>query len=133
MIRAQLKHLSDYDSRIEISGPPLKISAAAAQALGMTVHELATNAVKYGSLSTDRGRLQIAWSVEGEGEQDERFSFTWSEVDGPPIEAPSKRGFGRTMIELAAKTTLAGGVEFDYAADGLKWRLSCALRNLRVD
>lgn len=133
VIRTQLKHLSDYDSRIEISGPPLKISAAAAQALGMTVHELATNAVKYGSLSTDRGRLQIAWSVEGEGEQDERFSFTWSEVDGPPIEAPSKRGFGRTMIELAAKTTLAGRVEFDYAADGLKWRLSCALRNLRVD
>ena len=133
VIRTQLQHLLDYEERIEISGPPMRITAPSAQTLGMIVHELATNAIKYGSLSADRGTVKVDWALERVGDPDEQFSIMWMERDGPPVEPPTKRGFGRVMIELAAKTSLGGEIQFDYAMGGFRWRLSCPANNVRAD
>src|SRR5258708_18736620 len=72
-----------------VQGPKLRLNAASAQAIGLALHELATNAGKYGSLSTDRGRVDICWRTDGDA-----LTMSWTERDGPPVSAPKRRGFG---------------------------------------
>ncbi len=83
LVISQLSHLKDLvDSRIELKGQPLQISASAAQVIGMAVHELATNAVKYGALSNDTGRIEISWSLEPGDAAGESFEMSWRESGG---------------------------------------------------
>jgi PAS domain S-box-containing protein len=125
LVRAQLAHFADLvGSRITIDGPKLRLNAVAAQAIGLTLHELATNAGKYGALSTDRGRVDACWGTDGD-----TFTISWSEREGPPVSAPKRRGFGAMVIEGMAKQSVDGGVELDYAPSGLSWRLNCPAAN----
>jgi two-component sensor histidine kinase len=105
-------------------GPKLRLNAAAAQAIGLALHELATNAGKYGALSTDRGRVDVCWGTEGD-----TLTMSWTERDGPPVSAPERRGFGSTVIASMAKATVGGEVQLDYAPSGLMWRLICPATN----
>ncbi|MCC6890666.1 MAG: PAS domain S-box protein [Hyphomicrobiales bacterium] len=124
LARSQLDPFADLiGNRIALSGPPLRLSPAAAQAIGMALHELSTNANKYGALSNDVGHVVLTWALTP-GE-DGRFEMTWSERDGPPVAPPTRRGFGTTVMSTAAKATLNGSVDLQYAASGLVWRLEC--------
>jgi two-component sensor histidine kinase len=102
------------------------VKASAAQAIGLALHELATNARKYGALSTDTGRVDIRWETDGE-----TFTMKWTEREGPPTSAPRRRGFGTIVIKDMAARSVAGEVDLDDAPSGLTWRLTCAVANLR--
>jgi PAS domain S-box-containing protein len=121
LVRAQLAHLADFfGSRIAVRGPKLHLNAVAAQAVGLALHELATNAGKYGALSTDAGHIEVSWRVE-----DDAFAMSWTESGGPSVRPPERQGFGTTVIDTMVKRTLGGEVELDYAPSGLAWRLTC--------
>jgi PAS domain S-box-containing protein len=125
LVRAQLAHFADLiGPRIAVGGQKLRLNAAAAQAIGLALHELATNAGKYGSLSTDTGRVDVSWQSEGGV-----FTMSWTERHGPPVQPPKRRGFGSTVIVSMAKQATGGEVELDYAPSGLVWRLSCPAAN----
>lgn len=126
LVRAQLAHFADLvGSRIALGGPKMHLSAAAAQAIGFTLHELATNAGKYGALSTEAGRVDVRWRRDGE-----LFAMSWTESNGPPVEQPEHGGFGSTVIEAMVKHTLGGEVKLDYAPSGLVWALTCPVANV---
>jgi PAS domain S-box-containing protein len=125
LVRVQLAHFEDLvGSRIAIHGPKLRLNAAAAQAVGLAVHELATNASKYGALSTDGGRVDVDWRSDARS-----FEISWTERGGPPVRPPDRRGFGSTVIEQMAKRTVGGEVEADYAPSGFGWHLTCPAAN----
>jgi PAS domain S-box-containing protein len=124
--RSQLAHFRDLmDKRITLTGPPVFASAAAAQALGMAFHELATNATKYGALSDECGHVELGWETVQNDEGNEVFAIAWSESGGPPVAAPSSSGFGSTVICRLAERSLNAKVELTYARMGLRWRLQC--------
>jgi two-component sensor histidine kinase/CheY-like chemotaxis protein len=120
LIRVQLGHFSDsLEDRIGLGGPPLLLSVSAAQTFGMILHELATNAAKYGALSNESGHVDIRWAVNGE------FALSWTEHDGPTVAPPNRRGFGSTVVKAMAEASLDGHVDLDFAAAGLSWRVVC--------
>ncbi len=125
LIRTQLAHFADLvGSRITLRGPKLRLNAAAAQAIGLALHELATNAGKYGALSVGAGRTDVGWRLS-----DDIFTMDWTERDGPPVSPPDRRGFGSTVIASMAKLSVGGEVQLDYARTGLTWRLTCPAMN----
>jgi PAS domain S-box-containing protein len=122
LVRIQLAHFVDLiGTRISVDGPQVRLAAAAAQSIGIALHELATNAGKYGALSGERGRVEIGWQLNGD-----EFAIGWAECDGPNVEAPKRHGFGSTVISMVAKASVDGDVELDYAPTGFIWRLKCA-------
>lgn len=80
----------------------------------MAVHELATNAAKYGALSNDAGSIAVAWRIDGE-----RLRLRWEERDGPPVEPPLRKGFGSRLIERGLEYELDGTVRLDFAPAGV--------------
>jgi PAS domain S-box-containing protein len=125
LICAQLAPFADLmGSRIVVRGPKLRLNAAAAQAIGLALHELASNAGKYGSLSTDAGRLHIGWTANRD-----TFTMCWTEREGPPVSAPKRRGFGTTVMEMMAERSVNGRTELEYAPSGMTWRLTCPTAN----
>ena len=124
LVGAQLAHFADLiGSRIAVQGPKVRLRAACAQAIGLALHELATNAGKYGALSTDTGRVDVNWRNDGD-----TFDLSWTERDGPPVSPPERRGFGTIMMETMADF-VDGAVDLDYAPSGLTWRLTCPAAN----
>jgi PAS domain S-box-containing protein len=125
LVRAHLAHFADLvGARIAVHGPKLRLNAAAAQAIGLALHELATNAGKYGALSVDAGRVDLQWRREGD-----IFAISWTEHNGPPVSPPQRRGFGSTVVGSMAKLSVGGEVELDFAPSGLVWRLTCPAAN----
>ena len=108
--------------RITLSGPACLLGPEAVTALSLVVHELATNALKYGALRDARGRLEVLWKP-GNG----RIEFHWREIDGPAVKAPENEGFGSKLIRNAFPPTTEPKSEVEYAADGLKFHLSFVL------
>ena len=127
LVGAQLGHFADLlGTRILLEGDDLPLSASAVQTLGMTVHELVTNASKYGALSTDRGQVALAWRIV-ESPAGDRFVMTWTESGGPPVPQPQRSGFGSIVTVDMVRTSLDAEVESAFAPDGFSWRLDCAL------
>jgi PAS domain S-box-containing protein len=125
LVRAQLAHFADLiGSRILVDGPKLRLNAASAQAIGLALHELATNAGKYGALSTDTGHVDICWGTEGD-----TLAISWTERQGPPVSAPKRRGFGTIVMEAMAARSVDGTVKLDYLPSGLIWHLTCPAAN----
>ena len=123
VVRAQLAHVDELIAlRVHLDGDLLVLTPAAAQALGMAVHELATNALKYGALSGDQGEVRIAWRIEAVAEEPELF-VSWTEGGGPPVLPPGRAGFGTTIIERITGQALGGTVQMAYAPTGLVWEL----------
>lgn len=100
-----------------VEGADFEAAAAIALSLSMALHELCTNAAKYGALSADRGHIDIGWTL-GEGEQDS-FVFTWKERGGPMVKIPEREGFGTLMIERVLSQQLHAKITLDYQLDGL--------------
>jgi two-component sensor histidine kinase len=117
-----------FGSRIEIAGPAVEVDDKAAQQLALAVHELATNAVKYGSLSTPEGTVELRWSVAPDGEAGEMLDLVWRERGGPPPTEGGGEGFGTKLLTLAIPHSLGGTVSHELNADGLVYRLSMPLK-----
>ncbi len=125
LVRAQLAAFADLmGSRISMHGPKLRFNAGAAQAVGLALHELATNASKYGALSTGTGSVEVCWRLDGN-----IFAMNWTERGGPPVSAPTHRGFGSTVVNAMAKRSVQGEVHLDYAPSGVGWTLTCPAAN----
>ena len=125
LVRSQLAHFGDLvGTQITLNGPKLLITAAASQTLSMVLHELGTNAGKYGALSTS-GRVEIEWRLYRPESGPETFAISWRESGGPPVTAPERLGFGSTVISDIAKMSLGATVDLSFAASGLCWRLEC--------
>lgn len=101
--------------RISIKGPAIAIRPNVAQNFALAIHELATNAAKYGALSQQGGRLDVSWEVEGD-----RLILRWLETNGPAVEKPKKLGFGSKVIEASIKRQLGGVIEKEWSGDGLR-------------
>jgi len=128
LVTSQIGHLnSDLSSRLVTDGPNLVLTPVAAQNLGMAVHELSTNAVKYGALSVDGGHVHISWSVfEDENGQD-RLRLSWVERGGPIVLEPTRRGFGRFVIEAIAARVLSGSVDLRFDPEGVSCTIEGAV------
>jgi PAS domain S-box-containing protein len=125
LVRAQLAPFADLiGPRIHVEGPKLRLTAAAAQAVGLALHELATNAGKYGALSTSAGHVDIGWRLDGD-----TLAMNWIERNGPPVQQPEQQGFGTTVMRLLVTRALNGEVQLDYTPSGLEWRLTCPAAN----
>ena len=126
LVKSQLAHFRDLLSgRIEVKGPPLRITASAAQSIGMAIHELATNAGKYGALSSVSGRIAIAWSLKEASNGTRRFALSWIESGGPPVPVPARRGFGSIVVEIMPRMELDAEAGLQFAPEGLRWHLDC--------
>ena len=118
-------------SRIRISGPNVLLSAKAALSLSLALHELATNAAKYGALSNEGGGVDLRWHVVHAADAP-RFCLTWSEQGGPPILGPpARRGFGSRLIERSFAAEVGGEVRLTYAPTGLVCRLEAPLASMQ--
>jgi PAS domain S-box-containing protein len=125
-VRAQLAPFADLiGSRIGVQGPKLRLKGTAACPVGLALHELATNAAKYGALSTDNGRVDISWAIVGD-----TFTMSWTESEGPSVSPPKRRGFGAIVIKAMMERSVDGTVEHDYPPSGLIWRLTCPVANV---
>ena len=131
LARSQLNHLGQEmrTNRVRIEGPEIIVSPPAAEGIGMALHELSTNALKYGSLSGPVGSVEITWSID---ESAKTFQIQWCEKDGPPVSHPERIGFGRTVIEKMAATSVGGSVEVRYALTGLVWVLTAPLHGIEM-
>jgi two-component system CheB/CheR fusion protein len=112
--------------RFRISGPDVELDPRSAMALAMALHELFTNAVKYGALSNAAGHVDLAWSIAGEAEH-RRLEMHWKESGGPPVEPPQNRGFSSRMIELTLAGVPGGSAQIVYRKDGLVCTLTVSM------
>jgi two-component sensor histidine kinase len=132
LVRGQLSAFLDpHDPRVQIHGPNVDLKSEAAEALGLALHELATNSVKYGALQDTAGTVDIGWTVSGSREANvfghssevRRFRMEWIEHTVDPISPPTRKGFGRMVIEHTVEATLGGAVTLDFPPEGLRWRI----------
>ncbi|MDO9712216.1 PAS domain S-box protein [Paracraurococcus lichenis] len=110
---------------VDLDGPPVVLVPAATQPISMALHELATNAAKYGALSAPGGRVTVSWSVDTEAGL---LRLCWSERGGPPVQGPpSRRGFGSRLIETTLARQLGGSIRSDWQPEGLVWEAELPL------
>jgi len=106
-------------TRVQMTGDPVWLTPTAAQPVIMAIHELTTNAVKYGALSRPSGRVSVTWQCPHDGE----LRIAWIEPGGPPVRAPARRGFGSTAINRMIRDQLGGDVKYDWRPEGLRCEL----------
>lgn len=125
LVVSQLGHLIDLiDQRILLTGPDGLLLPEAAQNIGLALHELSTNASKYGALSNDTGQVFIRWGLLPSGAgREESFFIQWQEDGGPPVTAPTRRGFGHSVVERLVARALDGQVQLAFRPEGVSWRL----------
>ena len=117
----------DQDHRFGLEGTDIDLPPRYVLALGMTVHELTTNAAKYGALSTEAGRVDVTWTVVTGESGAKRLVMEWRESGGPSVQEPSKRGFGTRLITGGVSRELGGTVRLEFAAEGLRCSLDVPL------
>ncbi len=120
--------METYGTRIAIAGPEVEIDEKAAQHFALAVHELATNAVKHGSLSTADGRVEVSWETTGDAENGAGgLVFHWRE-SGPPVTLGGRVGFGTKLLTLAVPEALRGAASRTMEPEGLTYELRVPLR-----
>jgi PAS domain S-box-containing protein len=116
--------MGDRGDRIKLTGDDVALMPDAAQNLGLALHELSTNAAKYGALSVPGGHIALGWWV-GDGTGDEKvFSLIWKEHGGPPVAKPTRKGFGHTVMSRLVKAALSGNASLEFEPDGIKWSVA---------
>lgn len=129
IIRAGLIHGGSFEGRVRILGPRVEIGAGAAMSLSLVLHELESNAMKYGALSTGSGTVDLRWTVIGAGEG-ATVMILWEERGGPPASPPTRQGFGTRLIGSGIARRLGGTAECRFEAEGFGWSLSAPLAEL---
>jgi two-component sensor histidine kinase len=128
LVRSQLSLFRELiGTRIFIDGPVVRFTPAAAQAVGMALHELATNASKYGALSDEHGSVRVSWRFDPSKEGEE-LTMSWVEEGGPPVTEPERRGFGYTIMVMMVEKSLDGKVTLAYPPTGLSWTIVAPAR-----
>jgi PAS domain S-box-containing protein len=124
--------MSPYSNRVAVEGPSLMFTASAAQNFALALHELATNAAKYGALSNATGRVHISWSkLTSSGSN--RFAFRWREQGGPPVRPPTQKGFGSVVLQEAMTEHFDVPPRIDFSIDGVTYELHGSLDALTSD
>lgn len=128
IVRSELApYMDGSESHVEMSGPDIKLAPNDAMSLGLAIHELATNAAKYGALSTIKGRIHVHWTLLSP----DLAEIHWREEGGPPVIEPAKRGFGRDLIEKIVAHELNSDVDLKFNPAGVECRLKMPVRATR--
>ena len=114
--------------RASLEGPDIRLPSDVALAIGMTFHELTTNALRFGALSAPAGLVEVKWSVE-ESDRGRTLMLDWRESGGPPVQSPGRKGFGSQMLTNILARQLKGEVSIDYAAPGVRVAIKAPLRS----
>ena len=131
LVRAQLEPFVDRATdRLLVHGPALQLTPRAAQDLGLALHELATNASKYGALSVMTGKIEIGWRIDRGAAGATQFHLTWRESGGPMVSPPAREGFGSRVIGGTLPRTFNGKVELAYAPEGLFLEMTAPMGDL---
>ena len=117
-------------SNTDITGPEVMLSAEAGQTIATVLHELVTNAAKYGALSDPAGRVSIRWRLPLNGSASDRLIFTWQETGGPLVVPPSKSGYGVDVVRSVIPYELGGTVDHVFAPEGVRCQLGIPLAGL---
>ena len=127
LIKSHLEpFMEDDKTRVTLEGPDVIVDPKAAQNIGLALHELATNASKYGALSGATGRVAINWGATAEG----TFALEWRECGGPRVKMPKRRGFGQTVLERLTSQALEGQASLSFASEGVIWRIEIPISYL---
>jgi two-component sensor histidine kinase len=124
-----MNELGPYDEaggRVILAGPDIELAADLAVPTGMAIHELTTNAVKYGALSVAEGQVEVAWDVQPE-DSVRKLSLEWIERGGPPVTPPTRRGFGSTLLQRVLAAQAQAEIAIDYAPQGLRFSMRAPL------
>jgi PAS domain S-box-containing protein len=121
----RLVALHGGDDRFALDGPPVRLSPRPALSLSMALHELATNAVKYGALSRPGGQVLLDWTVDYSGSP--RLTLRWTERGGPPVVVPTRRGFGSRLIERGLASELSGEARISFKPEGVECQITALL------
>ncbi|MET3665267.1 PAS domain S-box protein [Caulobacter sp. 1776] len=113
--------------RFTLEGPSVRLAPKAALALSMALHELMTNAAKYGALSNEDGQVRLTWKRTKTADAGERLRMTWEEIDGPPVSTPTRQGFGTRLITGGLARELGGQVRLDYPPGGVVCEIDAEL------
>jgi two-component sensor histidine kinase len=117
----------NHHERFSVDGPPLRLSPQQSVSFSLVLHELATNAVKHGALSAPDGGVLVTWNQSLNGAGDRRMTFLWVEHGGPPVRAPTRRGFGSRLLAGSFPGTPEGDLHLDFAPSGLKCTIALNL------
>ena len=129
MVATQIEpYASRADDKVETRGPRILLGPSVAHALGLVLHELATNASKYGALSTGAGRIEITWEPTTRDDLP-AVRIVWRETGGPPVTEPERSGFGSVLMKETLSYSIGGSTQIDYGADGIVATIECTLRS----
>ena len=128
LVRAVLQPFTGNSSEaLECRGQPVFVNATAAQNLGLALHELGTNAAKYGALSTSAGRVRVTWDFKPDATGALRLVLRWEERGGPKVVAPTIKGFGHVVIERVTGPALSANVTYEFLPQGVVWSIAMPL------
>ena len=124
VVRSSLKPFMINETYLEMHGPDIELSAEAVHTLSLVLHELATNASKFGALTTPEGKIIVDWQLDAAGAKSRRFRMSWRESGGPAVVSPQHTGFGHDVIKELPKHELAAEVTLEYLHGGLFWSIN---------
>ena len=127
IIRRALSPYENDGVRLSTDGPPLWVSPQQAVTLSLVLHELVTNAVKYGALSTPDGRLTVSWNLQHDSRGQRHMTFLWEERGGPTVREPTRRGFGSRLIERSLAAEAQGRARMEFDPEGLRCSIAMTL------
>ena len=120
-------HLSRPEEQLGIEGEAITVSPRIALTMALVLHEMTTNATKYGALSLPEGRIEVGWQIERRPSKSPLLHIEWRERNGPPVEAPTRPGFGSRFIQGSVTAELRGSVRMDFNSDGLRCAIDIPL------
>lgn len=132
MMELAAAELQPFGARVSLRGPDVSMNANTAQMFALVVHELATNAVKHGALSSESGRVDLKWSIQ-DAEGTQTLYFRWKESGGPEVHEPSSKGFGQTLLKQAIVHGAIRGPETAYEQDGLLYEFEVPLATIQEE
>jgi two-component sensor histidine kinase len=121
IVREALDGCGAPADRVTTAGPHICVDSSTAIMFSLAVHELCTNALKYGALSSEDGRIELGWSLPEEDTP--RFDFSWTEAGGPPVTPPTSQGFGMRILKRGMELETGGRAEVAYQPEGFAYRL----------
>lgn len=124
LVRQQLEAFDVGDARLEVKGPDVTLSVEAAQAIGLALHELATNSVKHGAWSATGGIVKISWNFERDENGTSSLRLRWQEQGGPIVTPPTRKGFGHVVIDTMIAQKLNAVVEMEFEPQGACWTVT---------
>lgn len=132
VVEIHMSTFAEAFDRVQLRGEDFVLKAEAVQNLGLILHELGTNSVKYGALSSPQGKIRITWE-DIPSDDIAKMRIRWEEIGGPPVREPARTGFGTTIIKRHAAAAFGGSVDVEFLPDGLRWTLTAARQAFERD